>query len=212
MAGMQRAQGKVTAVSGPTITIKNEDGAVYQVVTTDNTRIMHASGRMMGQRGENAQPPSPIKVTDIKVGDGIMAFGQMDAEHKTLHAAILADTDAATVKAMRENLGKTYISGKVTAIDLDKPSLTVERPDHISQTIGFDESTSFRRAGRGMRGGGGNAPAISAGESITLADIKVGDSITGQGAVKNGVFVPTQLIVIPPRPPRPPAETDAPAK
>jgi hypothetical protein len=205
MAGMQRAQGEVTAIAGATLTLKSEDGSVVQIVTTDNTRMMHANGRMGGERrGEGGQAPQPIKLTDIKVGDGVMAFGQLDAEHKTLHAAMLADTDAATLKAMKDNLGKTYISGKVTAIDMDKPSLTVERPDHVSQTIGFDEGTSFRRGRMGR--GGSEGPAAPAGESITLADIKVGDNVAGQGALKNGVFVPTQLNVMTPRPPRPAAE------
>ncbi len=34
------------------------------------------------------------------------------------------------------------------------------------------------------------------GESITLADVKVGDSVVGRGALKNGVFVPTELGVM----------------
>ncbi len=42
------------------------------------------------------------------------------------------------------------------------------------------------------RGGTGNG----SGESITLADIKAGDSVAGRGAVKKGVFVPTELGVV----------------
>jgi hypothetical protein len=127
----------------------------------------------------------------------------MDAATKTLHAAMLFATDAAEVKKLRENLGKTYIAGKVTAIDMDNAKMTVMRPDGVSQTIGFDETTSFRRGrpGRGGMGGGGGAAAgsttagVTAGESITLADVKVGDNVGGQGSVKSGVFVPTMLTV-----------------
>ena len=121
-------------------------------------------------------------------------------------------TDAAEVKKLRENLGKTYIAGKVTAIDLDNARMTVLRADKVSQTIGFDETTSFKRgrAGRGggfggggFGGGGGGAEAPAntsapAGESITLADVKVGDEVAGQGVLKSGVFVPTQLNVTTP--------------
>jgi len=89
----------------------------------------------------------------------------------------------------------------VTAIDADNAKMTVMRPDGVSQTIGFDETTSFKR-GRPGRGGGGfgggdasaSAPTPSA-ESITLADVKVGDQVGGQGSLKNGVFVPTLLTV-----------------
>jgi Domain of unknown function (DUF5666) len=190
-AGMQRVQGEVTAVAGSTLTIKGEDGTSFQVVTTDNTRVMKGRG-------------VAVKVTDLKVGDGVMAAGNLDAPNKTLHAAMVFATDAAEIKKLRENLGKTYIAGKVTAIDVDNAKMTVMRPDGVSQTIGFDETTSFKRGrvGRGGGfgggfGGGGDAAAANTpaatGESITLADIKIGDNVGGTGSVKNGVFVPTQL-------------------
>jgi hypothetical protein len=192
-AGMQRVAGEVTAVSGSTVTVKTEEGATMQIVTTDNTRVMKGRG-------------VTVKVADLKVGDGVTAAGNLDAPNKTLHAAIVFAVDAAQVKEMKENLGKTYITGKVTAIDLDNAKMTVERPDHVVQTIGFDETTSFRRGGRGGGGNGGGggfgngaAPATGAapegGESITLADIKVGDTVRGAGVVKGGTFVPTQLVV-----------------
>jgi hypothetical protein len=185
----RRVQGEVTAVNGATLTLKSEEGDVYTVVTTDNTRIMKGRG-------------NTIKVADIKAGDGAMAMGNLDAPARTLHAAVLMDIDAAQIKAARENLGKTYIAGKVTAIDLDNAKMTVERPDHVSQTIGFDETTSFKRGrlGRGGMGMGMGAaaeapPAAAGDESITLADIKVGDMVGGQGAVKGGTFIPRQLTV-----------------
>jgi hypothetical protein len=185
-AGMQRVGGEVTAIAGATLTIKAEDGSTAQIVTTDNTRIMKGRG-------------VTVKIADLKVGDGVMAVGNLDAPNKTLHAAMVMATDAAEVKKLRENLGKTYIAGKVTAIDLDNAKMTVMRADGVSQTIGFDETTSFKRgrAGRGGGFGGGGAEA-PAGESITLADVKVGDQIAGQGSLKSGVFVPAQLTVATP--------------
>jgi hypothetical protein len=208
---MQRTAGEITAVTPGKITLKTEDGASMQVVTTDNTRIIKG-------RGETT------KFADLKPGDGVTAAGNLDAPNKTLHAAILIVVDAAQIKALKDNLGKTYIAGKVTAIDLDNATMTVERADHVAQTIGFDETTSFKRGGRMMMGAGsgggmmimtgpgpggppggfrqpreGNGPPPGGGgESITLADIKVGDNVAGQGALKSGVFVPTQLNVIPP--------------
>jgi hypothetical protein len=199
-AGMQRATGEVTAVAGNNLTLKAEDGGSMQVVTTDNTRILKGRG-------------ASVKMADLKVGDGVTAAGNLDAPNKTLHAAILMVVDAEQVKQMKANLGKTYIAGKVTAIDLDDAKMTVERADHVAQTIGFDDTTSFRRgraamggfggaggfggeAPEGNRGGGGNPPPP--GESITLADIKVGDNVAGQGSLKNGLFVPTQLTVATP--------------
>jgi hypothetical protein len=189
-AGMQRVNGEVTAVNGSTLTIKNEEGVAYQVAITDNTRIMKGRGEA-------------VKAADLKVGDGLVAMGNLDAPNKTLHAAMVMATDAATLKALKDNLGKTYITGKVTAIDVDNAKMTIERPDKVAQTIGFDETTSFKRGGgmNAMGNGAGRsaaAPPPNAGESITLADIKVGDNVTGQGSLKSGVFVPTQLSVATP--------------
>ena len=186
-AGMQRVAGEVTAVAGATLTVKTEDGGTMQIVTTDNTRVMKGRG-------------VTVKVADLKVGDGVMAAGMLDAPNKTLHAAMVFAQDAAQVAAMKVNLGKTYIVGRVTAIDMDNAKMTVERPDHVAQTIGFDETTSFRKGGRGGgRMGGADAPAAApaeGGESITLADIKVGESVRGTGSVKGGTFVPTELVVM----------------
>jgi len=158
---------------------------------------------------------NPAKLADLKVGDGLMAMGNMDAPNKTIHAAMVVSLDADQIKRMEEaqkqqlaNLGKTMIAGRVTAIDMDNATMTVERPDGVSQTIGFDENTSFRR-GRGgfmaSNGGSGsesgtttNANAAPTGESITLADIKVGDRVGGPGEVKSGRFVAKELTVMTP--------------
>jgi len=159
----------------------------------------------------------PVKVADIKVGDGVGAMGVLDAPTKTVHAVFVGVMDAAQVKKAREDLGKTYIMGKITAVDMDALRLTVMRPDGVSQVIGVDEGTSFKRGGRGAAamitgdgevgsgtivggagGGRGDGPGVRepAGESITLADVKVGDSIAARGGLKNGLFVPVEMRVM----------------
>lgn len=203
-AGGQMVRGTVTAVAADKISVKTEAGDVVQVALSANTRLMKAR--------------QPIKFGDIKAGDGLGAMGVLDAPTKTVHAVFVTVIDAEDVKKAREGMGKVYIVGKVTAIDEVK--LTILRTDGVSQAIEVDETTSFKKGGRalammmnggamgmGMGGGGGRpggeAPANASrpgggGESITLADIKVGDTIAGQGAVKHGVFVPTELGVMDP--------------
>ena len=193
--GGQMVRGVVTGVSPDGLTMKSERGDVYKIVTTNNTRLM--------------KDRQPVKMADIKPGDGVGAAGVMDAPNKTVHAAFVMVMDAEQVKKAQEDLGKTYIAGKVTAIDDLK--LTVQRPDGVSQVIQVDEGTSFRRGRRrdvaGMGGAFGDTSAGAIGqpagspsgaESITLADIKVGDVVAGKGALKNGVFVPTELGVMDP--------------
>ena len=189
LPGGQMLRGTVTAVHGTALTMKDITGEVYQVTTTDNTRVIHDR--------------QTAKFADIKVGDGLGAGGILDAPTKTLHAAFLGVIDAEEVRRAQADLGKTYIAGKITAIDLDALKLTVLRLDNVRQVITVDESTSFRRGGRGGGASFGTPPASDAthkpeaptGESITLADIKVGDSVAGRGALKNGTFLPAELHV-----------------
>jgi hypothetical protein len=195
-AGGQMVRGTVTAIAGDHFTVKTEAGDVYQVAVSANTRL--------------TRDRQPVKVADIKVGDGVGAMGVLDAPTKTVHAVFVGVMDAEQVKKAREGMGKVYITGKVTAIDMDGLRLTVLRPDGVSQVIGVDEGTSFRRGGRGMAAmvsGSGvvDAPAAGArsdaaggdgGESITFADLKVGDGVAGRGGLKNGLFVPTELGVM----------------
>jgi hypothetical protein len=207
-AGGQMVRGTVTAATPDHLTVKTDAGEVYQVALSANTRL--------------TKERQPVKLADIKVGDGVGAMGVLDPATKTVHAVFVGVIDAEQVKKARENMGKTYITGKVTAIDLDALKVTVLRPDGVSQVIGVDEQTSFKRGGRGMAamasgagvidagGGGGRGNGAGAGngtgngngggggESITFADIKVGDSIAGRGALKNGTFVPTELGVLNP--------------
>jgi hypothetical protein len=195
-AGGQMVRGVITAAAGDHLTVKTEAGEVYQVVVSANTRL--------------SRDRQPVKMTDIKVGDGVGAMGVLDAPTKTVHAVFVGVVDAEQVKKAREGMGKVYITGKVTAIDMDGLRLTVMRPDGVSQVIGVDEGTSFKRGGRGMgamvsgsgvvdagrAAGDGGAGSSGGGESITFADVKVGDGVAGRGALKNGLFVPTELGVI----------------
>ena len=162
--GMGRGQGvrgTVTSVAGPEVTIKTDEGDVYKVTTGANTRIM--------------KDRQPAKTTDIHPGDMLMVGGEVDAQAKTVGAAFVAIVDAERVKKMREDLGKTWVAGKVTSIDETK--ITIQRVDGATQTISVDENTSFRKRR----------------ESITLADIKAGDSISARGQLKDGVFVAAEL-------------------
>ena len=199
-------RGTVTSVSGTGVVLKTEAGESWTVISTDNTRV-----RRDGQPGT---------VSGIQAGDEVVAMGMPDADKHEVHAMMLMDVSAAEVAKAKANLGKTYIVGRVTAIN--DTQLTILRSDRVSQVIALDESTSLHRGGRmnaqalaaagldmGMMGGGGmgggglrgaGAKADGAqngeGEAITLADVKVGDNIAGTGAIKGGSFVPTDLHVI----------------
>jgi hypothetical protein len=194
IAGGQMVRGTVTSATADHIAVRTEKGDVYQIVVTDNSRIM--------------KKRQAVKVAEIKAGDNVGAMGVLDAPTKTVHAVFVMVVDAAEAQKAREDLGKVYIAGRVTAIDELK--LTIQRPDGVAQVIAVDESTSFRKGGRRMQsmiegvgemdappanGRGGRPQADAAEESITLADIKVGNTVAGKGGLKGGIFVPSELAI-----------------
>jgi hypothetical protein len=161
------AHGSVTAVSGNEITIKDEQGQAWKVETGANTRVM--------------KDREPVKVSDIHTGDMVVAAGNLDDQAKTVGAAfvvVLTADQAARMEKMRAEFGKTWTTGKVTAIkDL---TVTVERPDKVTQTIAVDDNTTFHKRN----------------EDITFPDIKVGDTVRANGALQNGNFVAASLSVM----------------
>ncbi|HEX3987004.1 MAG TPA: DUF5666 domain-containing protein [Acidobacteriaceae bacterium] len=176
MMGGNSAHGVVTAVSGNTIAIKDEQGQVYTVQTGPNTHFRK-------DRQES-------KIADIHVGDTIVAAGNLDDQARTVGAVfvvVLTPEQAARMEQMRAAFGKTWTAGKVTAIQ--NLTVTIDRPDKVSQTITVDENTTFRKGGRG------NA------EDITFPDIKLGDMVNVHGALQGGQFVAASIVVMPPRQP-----------
>ncbi len=120
-------------------------------------------------------PPQQLKPTDIKVGDIIQVRGQMDEAAKSVPAMFIVELDPERVAQMREmnaNFGKTWLMGKVTAIDGTKVTVTGSL-DNVPHSFVADENTTFRQRR----------------DPITLADIQVGDMVRAEGALKDGVFV-----------------------
>ncbi len=157
--------GTITAINDNSISLKTFDGNTAQINLSAQTKF-----RKLRQ---------DAKLSDFKVGDQIFVRGQ-SAGTDTWNAEVVAARPAGggqLERRMREGMGKEFIAGEVTAIN--GTQLTISRPDGVSQTISADESTSFRKQN----------------ESITLADIKVGDHVFGRGEVKNDVFVPSMLNV-----------------
>lgn len=162
------AVGEITEISGSSLKIKLRDGSVGTVNITPDTRF----------RKERQE----AKLSDFKVGDTVMFRGESTGDKIWTAQMIGSAPSQAEMQArMKQEMGKTIVVGDVKSIDA--PKLTVARTDGVEQTIEADESTSFRK-GRG--------------ESITLPDIKVGDTIFARGELKNGTFVPSMINVVPP--------------
>ena len=175
--------GTVTEAGADHYNIKTDTGETYTVHFSVNTRIMKPSGQRRGQ-GEGGNPPQLLKPGDIKVGDAIAAMGEVDATAKSVGAVAIMQIDPERAKQMREmqaNYGRTWLMGKVTAVDGVKVTLE-GGPDKAVHTFVADENTTFRKRR----------------EPITLADIQVGDMVRAEGAVKDGSFLATAVVAIGP--------------
>jgi hypothetical protein len=186
--------GTVTEVAADHYTIKTEAGDVYTVHFSANTRIMKLPAGMRGPGGGGqgegggegrgyggGNPPQEIKASDIKVGDPIGVMGEIDATAKSVGAVriMLLDPEMAKrIEEMEANFGKTWLQGRVTAIDGTRITLTGSL-DNASHTVLADENTSFRKRR----------------DPVTLADVQVGDMVRIEGAVKDGVFTAASVNV-----------------
>jgi hypothetical protein len=195
--------GTVTVVAADHYTIKTDAGDVYTVHFTADTRMFKRQARTGGPNegqgtgqgeadnqpaggrrglgGDYENPPQQIAASDIKAGDVINVMGETDATAKSVNARAVALMDQQTVDqihAMEANFGKTWLMGKVTAIDGTKITLTGTL-DSAAHTIVADENTEFRKRR----------------DPITLADIQVGDTVRADGALKDGVFTAANVNV-----------------
>jgi len=181
MAGGRGLMGTVTGVTADHYTVKTELGETYTVHFSVNTRIMKQTAQRRGEggggegMGMGGMPPQALKPSDIKVGDAIAAMGEIDNAAKSVGAVMVMQIDPERAKQMQEmraNYGKTWIMGKVTAIDGVKVTL-MSTMDNAAHSFVADENTTFRQRR----------------EPITLADLQVGDTVRVEGAVKDGAFV-----------------------
>ncbi|MGB7547632.1 MAG: DUF5666 domain-containing protein [Terracidiphilus sp.] len=188
MGGGQALMGTVTQTSADHYTIKTDAGETYTVHFSANTRILKQMVRLRshGANGEggDAQPagPQPLRPADIKVGDVIAADGEVDAAARSVGAVFIVQIDperAQQMRAMQASYGKTWLMGKVTAVDGVKVTLD-SSIDKAAHTFVADENTAFRKRR----------------EPITLADVQVGDMVRVEGAVKDGVFLAASVAVM----------------
>ena len=156
--GQRPLFGKITAMRDGAVDITRPDGQVVTVKVTDQT--------------EFRKDRAPAKASDFKVGDLVMVRGDENPDHSLTAKLIGARTGGpgggpgGGMMAFGGTLGKDFVIGQVKSID--SPRLTVLRPDNVTQTLELNEDTTLRK-GR---------------ESITMADIQVGDFVVATARCK----------------------------
>jgi len=166
--------GKITSIQNGVMEIASPDGQTLKVKYTDQTQFR--------------KDRQPAKATDFKVGDMVAVRGEAGSDHSINATMIGARTGGpgggpggqGGGMMAAGTMGKDYVVGQVKSID--PPRMTVVRTDNVTQTLELNEETSLRK-GR---------------DSITMADIQVGDHIISRGALQNDVFVPKGVMVLGP--------------
>ncbi len=181
--------GKLTAIHDQSIEITRQNGDVVTVKLNSNTQFR--------KERESA------KLADFKVGDMVAVRGEENADHTWTAETVGtrpnggfgggADAGGGSGNGRGAGpgggpgagrqlgvLGQDYVFGEVKAVDA--PKLTILRPDNVTQTVELNEETSLRK-GR---------------DSVTMADIQLGDHVLVRGATANNVFQPKSVNVIGP--------------
>lgn len=188
--------GNVTEAAADHFTVKTFEGDTYTVDYSANTRIvkmqagMGGRGRMGGGggmvmgggRGMGGNPPEPIKASEIKVGDAIAARGEVNSSAKTVDAVaimLLNPQMAQRMQQMAADYGKTWLMGRVTAIEGTKLTL-MGAQDSAAHSFVVNENTEFRERRN----------------PITLADLKVGDMVRVLGALSDSTFTASEVMVM----------------
>jgi hypothetical protein len=166
--------GKITAIREGAMDLAMPDGQTVTVKLTGQT--------------EFRKDREPAKAADFKVGDTVMVRGEENSDHSVTARVVGSRTGAPGGPGgpaglggrQMGTLGKDYVVGEVKAVD--PPRLTVLRTDNVTQTLELNEGTSLRK-GR---------------DSITMAEIQVGDHVMARGAMEKDVFVPKGMVVMGP--------------
>lgn len=183
----RNVMGAVSEAAPDHIVVNSYLGATYTIHLSEKTRFlkqppMGAPGE--GRREAGNWQASELKATDIKPGLDVEVQGELNDAQKTVEATAIVVMDAPRAAAMRERMqswGKSWLMGKVTAIDEAK--LTVQGSiDNLPHVIVADENTQLRKRR----------------EPITLADVAVGDQVMVEGAAKAGSFAATSINVMGP--------------
>jgi len=172
--GPRPVLGKITSMQSGVMEIAGPDGQTVKVKFTDQTQFR--------------KDRQPAKLSDFKVGDMVAVRGEEGADH-IINATVIGARSGGPgggpmgggmMGGPGGTLGKDYVIGEVKAID--PPRITVLRTDNVTQTLELNEETSLHK-GR---------------ESITMADIQVGDHIISRGEVQKDLFVPKGVMVLGP--------------
>jgi hypothetical protein len=165
--------GTVQAVSGNTITVKSDAGVAMQVTVQDGARLLRVEP---GQR--TLAGASPFSLSDLQVGDRVMARGSMNAQElaATLLVAIKGADIAQKQAQEREDWQKRGTGGLVKSVDPAAGTVTISTGQGGNRTLVIHASatTILRRYAPG-------SVKFDEATKAPLDQIKAGDQLRARG-------------------------------
>ncbi|HXM65043.1 MAG TPA: hypothetical protein VN950_29545 [Terriglobales bacterium] len=144
---MAKPVGTVKALSGNTITLTTDAGSTVNIVVQDSTRLVRIAP---GQK--DLKDATPIQLSDVQVGDRILARGKASDDGKSVAASsviLMKESDvSAKQERDREDWQKRGVGGLVSKVDAPNGTVTLSAPpgtDNKPVTIQISKSTIIRR-------------------------------------------------------------------
>jgi Cu/Ag efflux protein CusF len=167
--------GTVQAMSGSTVTVKNDAGTTMQVTVADDAKLLRIEPGQKTLAGA-----SPFSLVDLQAGDRVMARGSAGADGSSLAASMLVAIKGADIAQKqareREDWQKNGTGGLVKSVDATAGTVTISvgAGGARTETIHASPTTTIRHYAQG---------SVKFDQAVkgTLDQIKPGDQLRARG-------------------------------
>ena len=171
---MARQVGTVKSIEGNTVTVKTDAGSDVKVSVQDSTRILRVAP---GQK--DLKDAVPLQLSDLQVGDRILARGAQADDTQPLTAAaiiVMKQGDVAEKQQHeREDWQKHGVGGIITALDAANGTITISVVPSNNITIKTSKDTRFLRYAP-------DSVKFNDAKPGTFDQIKTGDQLRARGS------------------------------
>jgi ribosomal protein L24 len=169
-----RISGTVTAIAGNILTVKDDKGTESKVTVADSARLLQ-----LPAGAKNLSSATPIKVSDIAVGDRILAKTTPDGNNYTASTVVaMKQADVAKVQQSELQDWRTKgVNGIVKSVDPAAQTVTISTgngPTAKTIAIQASKTTTIRRYAP-------DSTKFDDAKPATLDQIQTGDQLRAKG-------------------------------
>jgi hypothetical protein len=169
-----RVAGTVTAIAGNVLTVKDDKGAESKITVADSARLLE-----LPAGAKNMSAATPIKLTDISVGDRILAKTTADGSNYTASMVVaMKQADVAKLQQRELQDWKTHsVNGIVKSVDPAAQTVAISTgngPTAKTVAIQVAKTTNIRRYAP-------DSTRFDDAKPATLDEIKPGDQLRAKG-------------------------------